>query len=951
MMSFACARTVRLMLAAAAVGTALLGCAWTADAAALHPAPPLQPRDEMPVGGNYSRTPEDNGEAPLFKPGAEAMAWEAFRVGDSEEWLPFERLKEVNQPYWPGEYTWLRSEMPGIRQDSYLMLTGVNYHFEIYVDDILIHRNGDMTRDAFAIEGARPLFVHLPPAPEPFELTMRIYTPLKMNELGTIKYGSLDELKMGLVREHINGMIVLALFLASGLLALGIYAINREHRSNVYFALFALTIGLKLLLELPALDLFFDLSAVQLHANGPVTALMICVFIEYFIRVLHPPFARTIRIVGLSMLVGSILYSAALRWLPDIVIALNPVLAFSYPILLSAVSAVCLRLLVPAWNKRNAADVRWFGYGFSCFFLITLIAAPLALLSNRFPEWFDAVAARINETANLSLNLSVLLIVVFCSGNVVHFASRLFRRTREQSRRLNEQNTDLQRMHLELEQWNVSLETQVEQRTLAVRNLLDKVGQGFLSVAEDLLIMPEYSVECERLLGPDLAGQPLSLLVYAADMTERGFFEDLMQQIIRERDEVQVEMLLSLLPGEVRIHGRHVELQFKKLDDEAGMPSRVMVIMTDISDRRRLEVEMEQERRMLRMVVRVVTFYAIFKELTEDYKLFATTGIRSIMAADASLTDKIDELLRHAHTFKGNWAQMDFLVVVEKLHDFETRLLDWRQQADDRNDGDLPSEFAEWLAAIDCFSWLDADMQVLRGMLGDRFTDESETVTVRKEKLVQLQRMIAELFPSAEGTRIIEELRRLGCKPMRDLLSIYPDYVQRLADKLGKSVYPLSVEGGEFVVDHERYLPLVRSLSHIFSNMVDHGIETPEARASFGKTRSGKISCRIEASATDGNFTIAIANDGSIIDTADIRQIALDKGLATAAEFDAASREEQLMFIFHDSFSTRRTVSHFSGRGFGLSAVKHAVEALHGRVSVTSDAVQGTVFRFTVPQI
>ena len=174
--------------------------------------------------------------------------------------------------------------------------------------------------------------------------------------------------------------------------------------------------------------------------------------------------------------------------------------------MLSAASAVCLYLLVPAWNKRNAADVRWFGYDFSCFFLINLIATPLALLSDRFPGWFGSVAARINEIANLSLNLSVLLIVVFCSGNVVHFASRLFRRTRAQSRRLNEQNSDLQRMHLELNQWNASLESQVEQRTLAIRNLLDKAGQGFLSAAEDLLIMPEYSVECERLLGPDLAG-------------------------------------------------------------------------------------------------------------------------------------------------------------------------------------------------------------------------------------------------------------------------------------------------------------------------------------------------------------------------------------------------------------------------------------------------------------
>lgn len=945
---FAYARSLCLMLAVAALGTALLVCAWTASAA--QPPPTLPPTgastDSPPVGGDHSRAPGDDQEA-LFKPGAQKMTWEAFRVGDLGEWLPFERLKEVNQPFWPGEYTWLRGELPGIRQDAYLMLTGVDYHFEIYVDGNLIYRNGDMTRGTFAIEGARPLFVHLPPAPEPFELTMRTYTPLIATELGTIHYGSLDELKMELVRGHIKGMIVLALILAAGLLALGIHAVNRDHGSNVYFALFALTIGLKLLLGLPALDLFFDLSAVQLHANGPVTALMICAFIEYFIRMLHPPFARAIRIVGWTILGGSILYSAALRWLPDVVIALDPVLAFSYPFLLSAASAVCLRLLARAWNNRNAADVRWFGYGFSGFFFINLIAAPLALLGDRFPGWFGAAASGIHEAADLSLRLSVLLIVVFCSGNVVHFASRLFRRTREQSRRLNEQNADLQHMRLQLEQWNATLESQVKQRTLAIRNLLDEAGQGFLSVAEDLSILPDYSVECERLLGPDLAERPLSWLIYAADMTDRGFFEDLMKQVVRERDEVQIAMLLSLLPNEVRIGDRHVELQYKKLAGEAGMPERVMVIMTDISDRRQLESAMEQERRMLRMVVRVVAYYAIFKELTEDYRRFAATGIRAIMAADAKLADKIDELMRHAHTFKGNWAQLDFIAVVEKLHGFETRLQEWRRLADDRVDEEMPRKFDEWLAAVDCFAWLEEDMKVLRDMLGDKFADESETVSVKKSKLVQLQSTIAELFPTAEGTRIIEELRRLGCKPMRDLLSIYPDYVQRLADRLGKSVYPLSVEGGEFSVDHERYLPLVRSLGHVFSNMVDHGIEEPATRVSYGKDRNGTISCRI--SEAPGRIEIEIANDGSVIDTADIRRIALDKGLATATEFDAAGRDAQLRFIFHDSFSTRRTVSRVSGRGFGLSAVKNAVEALHGQVSVSSDKMQGTVFRLTVP--
>jgi two-component system chemotaxis sensor kinase CheA len=357
---------------------------------------------------------------------------------------------------------------------------------------------------------------------------------------------------------------------------------------------------------------------------------------------------------------------------------------------------------------------------------------------------------------------------------------------------------------------------------------------------------------------------------------------------------------------------------------------------------------MENERRMLRMVVRVVTYYAMFKELTEDYRRFAASGIREIIVADTAMEERIDELMRHVHTFKGNFAQLDFIAVVEKLHSFETQLMEWRKRMEGRREDVFAAEvFVEWVTEIDYGGWLEADMQVLRDMLGEQFADESETVAVKKSKLLYLQRKVAELFPTSEGAWIIGELKRLNHKPFRDLLAIFPDYVQRLAAKLGKSVYPLTITGGEFTADHERYLPLARVLSHVFANMVDHGIEMPEDRASIGKDMFGTISCHIGES--DGRVTIAIANDGSVIDPAEIRRIALSRGLATEAEFDAASRAEQLRYIFHESFSTKRVVSHVSGRGFGLSAVKYAIEALQGDFSVVSDAVQRTIFHFTVP--
>ncbi|MBO9599875.1 MAG: response regulator, partial [Cohnella sp.] len=385
------------------------------------------------------------------------------------------------------------------------------------------------------------------------------------------------------------------------------------------------------------------------------------------------------------------------------------------------------------------------------------------------------------------------------------------------------------KLHLQLAQWNSSLENELLQRTLAIRNLLDEAGQGFLSLAEDTLVMPEYSVECERIFGAELTGQPFAPLVYPADLTDRRFLEELLMRIIRERDELQVSVLLSLLPGEAEIKGKHVELQYKKLGSEAGLPDRIMVIMTDMSDRHRLEQSMERERRMLRMVVRVVAHHALFKELMEDYRRFAASGIREHLAKDAPMEERIDGLMRDVHTFKGDFVQLDCIEVVEKLHAFESQLLEWRK----RMKGESKEEFAakvftEWVTGIDCAGWLEADMQVLRETLGDLFADETEKVAVKKSKLLRLQRKIAELFPASEGAWIVGELQRLHHMPFRDLLAIYPDYVRRLAAKLGKSVYPVAIVGGEFTVDHERYSPLARALNHVFANMVDHGIETPE---------------------------------------------------------------------------------------------------------------------------
>ena len=65
-------------------------------------------------------------------------------------------------------------------------------------------------------------------------------------------------------------------------------------------------------------------------------------------------------------------------------------------------------------------------------------------------------------------------------------------------------------------------------------------------------------------------------------------------------------------------------------------------------------------------------------------------------------------------------------------------------------------------------------------------------------------------------------------------------------------------------------------------------------------------------------------------------------------DLPADSKLEDLLFM--EGVSTRQQVSETSGRGVGLSAVKHACEAEGGSVEVITIAGRGTTFRFRFRQ-
>mgnify|MGYP002335744137 FL=1 len=138
---------------------------------------------------------------------------------------------------------------------------------------------------------------------------------------------------------------------------------------------------------------------------------------------------------------------------------------------------------------------------------------------------------------------------------------------------------------------------------------------------------------------------------------------------------------------------------------------------------------------------------------------------------------------------------------------------------------------------------------------------------------------------------------------------------------------------------------LADPLTHILRNAVDHGIESPEARAAAGKEKGGEIS--LMAAHRSGSVCIEVKDDGAGLNRTKIRQIAIDKGLIPENAELNDSEIDNLLFL--PGFSTAKEISNLSGRGVGMDVVKNAVTALGGRVNISSNPGQGSVFSIILP--
>ena len=195
-------------------------------------------------------------------------------------------------------------------------------------------------------------------------------------------------------------------------------------------------------------------------------------------------------------------------------------------------------------------------------------------------------------------------------------------------------------------------------------------------------------------------------------------------------------------------------------------------------------------------------------------------------------------------------------------------------------------------------------------------------------------------------TELQESVMKTRMQPIGNVWAKFPRIVHDMAHDLGKQVQ-LVMEGKETELDRTIIEAIKDPLTHLVRNALDHGIEPPEARRAAGKPEQGTLILR--AFHEGGQVNIEILDNGQGIDTAKVKEKAVQHSLITPDQAARLSDREVFALIFLPGFSTAEKVTNVSGRGVGMDVVKTNIEKIGGSVDVLSEAGQGTTLKIKIP--
>jgi two-component system chemotaxis sensor kinase CheA len=216
------------------------------------------------------------------------------------------------------------------------------------------------------------------------------------------------------------------------------------------------------------------------------------------------------------------------------------------------------------------------------------------------------------------------------------------------------------------------------------------------------------------------------------------------------------------------------------------------------------------------------------------------------------------------------------------------------------------------------------ELMMFRGQTAHSLGDEGRISPEFSDLLAGGGRMLSELKDTAIGMRTL---------PLSVITRRLPLAVREIARETGKDV-ELVVAGADTELDRVILESLHDPLTHLLSNAVIHGIESPAERERAGKAARGRLEVRAEP---HGSLVeIVVADDG--------------RGVSPEVMEQAGQQGSSLTDVLaRPGYSTAAELTERAGRGVGLDAVNGYARSLGGSLEVRSQPGRGMEIRLMLP--
>ena len=853
--------------------------------------------------------------------------WESFGTDDKSmrvdllpglKWSPYTMSNKAIES--KNRFVWFRYKMNNyIPEDSFLQLYLNDNSIEVYYKGGLAYSFGDMGQVGDRISYGSPF--HTVKIPTELE---NQYVYVKMNSFfnvnsGIIRQCYLDndtELLINVLKSDIDNLVISIMLVVSSFIAGLVFLLNGSKigKAPFYLAFASFTTGVWMFSEMGIKQILYDRPRFWLYIAFiffyliPIGYIKFC--LEIFPNNKLKKMLNTLVIINIAYLIFAL--SIDVLGIKNIVYTLYPYLIFMG----FEMAALIASIVYAAYKGNKYADLFVIGI----VVIISLTIYDILGMILHIVPW-----------SYLHISYGIFIFIFILLYILVGQIQDMYVKEAANSIEIIAKNEEFMALNIELEvnrnhliDVNLNLESIVAERTAALNNLLNNAGQGFLLFGKEMTVDSSCSSECLKIFDKDIRGLDYSELIHGDNKDSKSYLRNVLQTILQLPDNSYNEKYLSLLPSEVLYKNKTLDLKYKIISNtEINNERSCMVVITDISETNLMHKKMNEEEALMKNIVKVAAYTRDFIALTDSFRYFINTSVPELLASKNLLMTKVTILRKKIHYYKGSFGIFGFREMLDTLNLLEAVLREL-----DKDENLTAEKLMDEFGKFDLLLLLNEIMNFVSRTLSMQFKDRIDTVRVRISKVNEIASTM-ELLPG--GNVIAKEIRRLTHREFFVLMAKYVVFSENLAEQLGKSIEPISIKGGKFLVDLTIYEALTNTFVHIFRNAIDHGIEKKSDRVKSGKKAKGFVSCIIEQH--QDRIWIIIEDDGKGFDYKGLKEKAIREGSITEED---TTEENLTLLVLEGKVSTKEVPSEISGYGLGLSVVMDEVDKLNGRLEIDS---------------